>query len=304
MVNIDLFPGYEIQGRWSKNSYKILYKIGEGGIAKVYKVADKGTGKIWALKISDDLHSITKEYEMLKNFQNIGITPRIKELDDFSYDCKKFYYIIMEYIEGKNLKEYTKNQSIRVRDLIGLIMIIGKAFCKLHKKKFIFGDLKLENLMIDQKYNVVKIIDLGGVTSIGFSIKEFTPLYDRASWNMGLRRADESYDLFSLSMVMVTLLLGKNVSTSQDTIDSLIKQLHRKKISKAFIQLIQKGLKQQKISFERFLEELEEMYIKASYDSTTFSSELQARRINYLFFGSILFFMGILSMILRKSILF
>ena len=61
----------------------------------------------------------------------------------------------------------------------------------------------------------LKIIDWGGVTPMGCSVKEFTPVYDRASWDKGIRTADAEYDLFSLSMLFAVLLLGGEIQPNQ-----------------------------------------------------------------------------------------
>ncbi|QEK11091.1 protein kinase [Crassaminicella thermophila] len=302
MVRINLCSGYRLQGKWSKNSYKIMHLLGEGGIGKVYKAVDIKTHKIWALKISNDLQSITKEYEMLKRFRHIGLVPKVKELDDFYYNNCKLYYIVMEYIEGKNIKEYIKDQPINEKASIGLAILIGKIFCILHKHNFVFGDLKLENLMIDQKNNVIKIIDLGGVTPIGSGIKEFTPLYDRASWDMGLRRADEGYDLFSLSMLTIVLLLKGECISKDMIVDKLLKKLKDIHMSSKLINLIHKGLLQRSITFEEFLMQLEDIHKRGLYKETRmFRVDKQNMVINIIFTSSILLFIGMMYKYVGKS---
>ncbi|MCT4604619.1 MAG: protein kinase [Marinisporobacter sp.] len=288
-----LYKGFIVRGKWNHNQYKIIHLLGVGGIGQVYKVKDIDN-KIWALKISIEMQSITKEYDMLKRFNHIGLVPKVKEIDDFSYERNQLYYMVMEYIEGKNLKEYIKIKPINVKVAMGITILIGKAFLMLHKKHFIFGDLKLENLMIDTKNNLIKIIDLGGVTPMGSSVKEFTPLYDRASWNMGLRRGDEKYDLFSLSMLLTTLLLRKNFIPGKMSVDELIKKLEDIHISSVLTHLIHRGFVQNSRSFEEFLIELETIYINGNYEEGGFTVDKQNLAINMLFVGSILLFLGVI----------
>ncbi|TCO71355.1 serine/threonine protein kinase [Marinisporobacter balticus] len=297
MNGIKLYPGDILWGKWNKNGYKIIHLLGMGGIGKVFKVQDIKTNQICALKISKEMQSITKEYEMLNKFDYIGLVPKVYEIDDFYYRNDRLYYIAMECIEGKNLKEYIMKKPVNIKATIGLTMIIGKAFRILHKNGFIFGDLKLENLMIDQKNNVIKIIDLGGVTAIGSSIKEFTPLYDRASWNMGLRRGDEKYDLFSLSMLITTLLLQEQCSPQEMTVDKLIKKMKDMHIFSKLVELIHKGFKQKDISFEEFLIHLEKLYRKDLYQwkkNKKYTFDKKNRTVNVIFISSILLFVGIL----------
>lgn len=305
MNKINLYPGYKLQGKWNKNNYKILCLLGQGGIGKVFKVLNTKNNKVFALKISKEMQSITKEYEMLKRFFYIGLVPKVYEIDDFCYGNYTLYYIVMECIEGKNLKEYMLKKPANIKACIGLTFLIGKAFHILHKNGFIFGDLKLENLMIDQENNVIKIIDLGGVSAIGSSIKEFTPLYDRASWNMGIRRADEKYDLFSLSMLISTLILQENINPHKMTVDKLIKKLKDIHISSKLVHLIHKGFKQKEIYFEEFLINLERLYKKEIYQRKSFAKYTVDKKdtvINTFFVSSILLFLGIMYKYFGKNI--
>src|SRR5690606_3371376 len=72
---------------------------------------------------------------------------------------------------------------------------------KLHQEGYIFGDLKPDNLIVAGPSPKIRLLDVGGVTKIGRSVKEFTSFYDRAYWGAGSRKAEPSYDLFSLAMV-------------------------------------------------------------------------------------------------------
>lgn len=307
MGTLHLYPGYKIRGKWNQNIYEILSMLGEGGVGKVYKVMDTKTREIWALKMSDDMHSITKEYERLKTFQQIGFIPRIKELDDFCQDGQTRYYIVLEYIQGKNLKDYLKDRPMSIKGALGLAIIVGEGFQLLHKNRLVFGDLKLENLMIDEKEQTLKVIDLGGVTPMGCSIKEFTPLYDRASWNMGLRRADEKYDLFSMSMLLTVLLLKRDDGIQVSSVDNVIHKLKTVDISSKFLRLIHKGLKQKHITFEEFLLQLEKLYQNQMYQGKRWKINQYNRKdrvINRVLVGSIVLFIGIITVYFTKSIWF
>jgi serine/threonine-protein kinase len=125
-------------------------------------------------------------------------------------------------------------------------------------------------------------------------VKEFTPLYDRASWNMGLRRADEKYDLFSLSMLLSTLLLRKNFMPGKVSMNQLIKKLKDMHISLKLVSLIHRGLTQKNSSFEEFLIELEGIYKKETYQRGRVTLDKQNFAVNVLFVGSILLFIGIM----------
>ncbi|WP_129595713.1 protein kinase domain-containing protein [Anaerophilus nitritogenes] len=292
MKKIRLSLGDYVIGKWNKNKYKILSVLGEGGVGKVYKVKNQSTNKIWALKVSDDLSSITKEYDMLKKFYYIDAIPCVKEIDDFIFENDTLYYIVMEYIEGQNLKEYIKTKKISIKNAFGIILFIGNVFKILHDQNFIFGDLKLENIMIDQKNNEMKIIDLGGVVYVGDSIKEFTPNYDRASFNMGLRRADEKYDLFSITILMINLLSGTIFYPQETNIKQMIQKLKELKFSPKLILLIQRCLNQN-ITFKIFLMEIEKYYKEEKYKKNIFIFDIY-KSIDIVFIGSFIFFILVL----------
>ena len=70
----------------------------------------------------------------------------------------------------------------------------------LYKHEIVHCDLKPENILVAPA-GVVTLIDFGGVSPIGSSIKQFTEVYDRGFWNAGSRKADPGYDLFSLAVI-------------------------------------------------------------------------------------------------------
>lgn len=290
--------GKVIEGKWKNNRYKVIKLLGEGGIAKVYKVMDLTTDKVYALKLSDDLISITKEYDMLKKYDKLKLFPRIKEIDDVL--GKKEYFLVMEYISGKNLKEYLHRTKITVEDILGLAIIIGNTFTVLHKNNHIFGDLKLENLMIDKKKNLLRIIDFGGVTPIGNGIQEYTSLYDRATWNKGLRKADKEYDLFSLNIFISNLLLNNTLSKMERSVDKLVKELQTVDISSQLLNLIHKGLNQSR-SFEAYMQELREIYHKRTFNVKYHQRKRLDKIINCILISSILLFAAMITILMGKT---
>ncbi|WP_169833010.1 protein kinase domain-containing protein [Geosporobacter ferrireducens] len=290
----DLKLGSILTGKWNQKHYRIIAKLGEGGIGTVYQVQELETGNIAALKISCDIHSITKEYDKLQSFQGLNITPYVGDLDDWESNGEKAHFFLMEYIQGCNLKEYIRNSVISRQTAIGIALIIGNVFRKFHQKGYVFGDLKLENLMIDEARGFIRIIDLGGVTAIGKGIKEFTPLYDRASWNMGIRRAEEGYDLFSLNMLLASLLLGEKMPGISNRIEKVTEALRQIDTPLALVQLVEKGLFQKRISIDRYLKQLKKIYEQNLAVDRKRRISIKDLRINLIFGSSILLFIFIL----------
>ncbi|SKC91126.1 protein kinase domain-containing protein [Maledivibacter halophilus] len=292
--------GKIITGKWNKNSYKIISLLGKGGIGKVYKALNMKDKTYYALKISEDLHSITKESNMLDKFHQIRTIPSAIELDDYEEAGKTYYFIVLEYIYGENLKRYILKNKLNLKEIVGIVIIIGEVIEQFHKKGYIFGDLKLENIMMDKRNGEIRIIDLGSVVPIGASIKEFTPLYDRAKWDMGFRRADVKYDLFAICMIFVNLILRNENKLLDMEISHIIKELKKRKINKKIIRLIIMGLYQKNILFEEFLNELKKTY-------KTLRNEMKIRYndrvnliINVFFITSFLSFVIILAFSIKS----
>jgi len=78
-------PGKIIIGKWNSNKYLVLEKIGQGAIGTVYKVKDSN-GAVMALKISQEIGSITREYNSMRDLGEIRCIPRIYDIDDYILD--------------------------------------------------------------------------------------------------------------------------------------------------------------------------------------------------------------------------
>lgn len=286
--------GKIITGKWNKNSYKIISLLGKGGIGKVYKALDIKNKSYYALKISEDLHSITKESNMLNKFKQINAIPSAIELDDYEKAGKTYYFIVLEYINGENFKNYISKNKLNLKEIVGIVIIIGEMVEELHRQGYVFGDLKPENIMIDKKNGQIRIIDLGSVVPIGATIKEFTPLYDRAKWDMGLRRADVKYDLFAMCMMLVNLILSNDNTLLNMRISHIMTELKKRKINRRIVKLIETGLYQKKILFNEFLNDLKKTYKTLRNERKIRYNNRVNLMINAFFITSLLSFIIIL----------
>jgi|GEM_PF-1125533 len=294
MIIKNISIGTVIDGKWLKHKYKLLELLGKGGIGRVYKAMNLENKGVYAVKITDDIQSITKESDVLKQFQSIESFPRFIEADDCIVDNNKYYYIVMEYIEGQNLNETLRDCGLSDKEILGIGLIIGRTLQILHKEGLVFGDLKLENLMLDKKNKILRIIDLGGVTPIGHCVNEFTQQYDRASWNAGIRKADQQYDLFSLNM-LITNLLFKNIVPLKDyDIEKLLNKISEKEMPAKLKTVITCGFRQV-ILFDHYVYQLENIYNKYEYSAKLYSKTRLNTAINYLMVGSVLGFMALLA---------
>ncbi|WP_172299257.1 DotU family type IV/VI secretion system protein [Bacillus sp. WMMC1349] len=205
-----LKPGSSVVGKWNNHSYQIIKQLGKGANGVVY-LANSKQSQV-ALKVSDDSLSITSEVNVLKSFsraQASAMGPSFFDVDDMllSGTHQKLSFYVMEYIEGPLLLQYIEEKGdewipVLISQLLSNLSII-------HQKGWIFGDLKPDNLIVTESPARIRCIDVGGTTKEGRSIKEYTEFFDRGYWECGTRRAEPSYDLFSVAMIMVNCVTKK-----------------------------------------------------------------------------------------------
>ncbi|MBS4534694.1 protein kinase [Clostridium sp. D2Q-14] len=208
-----------IKGKWNKNIYWIENFIEKGGIGYIYKVVDDKE-RVFVLKASKDLMSLTKEYKILKEFSYLSAIPRVYELDDGYIQGEENHFIIMEYIKGESLKKYLL-RTISIKDILSVAIIIGEILKEIYSKGYIYWDVKLENILIDKKNMMIKIIDFGGVSKIGQSIKEYTPTYNMHCWRDRPHYDDKSLT-FSINMIIISLLYKKEYNPLTNSIEDIL----------------------------------------------------------------------------------
>lgn len=194
--------GTIIKGKWHKQTYKILRELGRGANGVVY-LAD-WSGKPAALKLSDNNITVTAEVNVLKALkkaQGVTLGPSLLDVDDWETNNGIIPFYVMEYINGRDFITFI---SQRGRSWVGILILQLLADLDfLHKEGWIFGDLKPENLLISESPIKIRCIDVGGTTQQGRAIKEFTEFFDRGYWGLGSRKAEVSYDLFAVAMIMI-----------------------------------------------------------------------------------------------------
>lgn len=162
-----------------ENSIKIVKQIGRGGQGIVYvgTIIDEEIeedNKYVAIKRyiltslkKDDLGKIVTEYESLKNLDN-GFIIKYYDIEVIQDIDKSIIHIIMEYIDGINLKEYI--QLFEGKCTLENIKVIGRCILEglnyLHSNGIIHRDLKPENILIAYNMNEIKIVDFGISTQV------------------------------------------------------------------------------------------------------------------------------------------
>lgn len=245
--NLQLATGTMILGKWHAQTYTVIRKLGSGTVGTVYLCKHKGRSV--ALKISEHSLSMTKEVQSLKmlqktKVQDSGLGPCLLDVDDWEIQPgKTLSFYVMEYIDGIHLHTFIKKKGTVW--LFPLLFQLLTQLERLHKAGYIFGDLKSDNIIVTDHPPTLRLIDVGGITKKGRSIKEYTNFYDRAYWQLGTRLAEPSYDLFAVTMILVSLFYPKKFTRTERNEMFLRQKLLRiqplRKIAPVLLKAMTKG---------------------------------------------------------------
>lgn len=219
--------GTVIDGKWHRNKYTILKELGNGANGVVY-LAQHLQSQV-ALKMSENSMSITSEVNVLKSFakvQGSTLGPSLIDVDDWQSNRGRVSFYVMEYITGFDFLAYIEQKGKSWTTV--LILQLLNDLDQLHRNGWVFGDLKPENLIVTGPPAQIRCIDVGGTTIQGRAIKEFTEFYDRGYWGLGSRKAEPSYDLFAVGMVLINTAYPKRFNKTTGGLRQLTEAIHQK----------------------------------------------------------------------------
>jgi len=143
--------------------YKILEKLGEGGMGVVYKAEDTKLDRQVALKfLPKGLE--THEQERSRFLQEAKAAsalnhPNICNIHSLG-EHEGQQFIDMEFVDGVTLREKIRSTQPSVNDVISYAIQIGEALHEAHSKGIVHRDVKPENIMVNTK-NQIKVMDFG-----------------------------------------------------------------------------------------------------------------------------------------------
>jgi len=196
--------------------YRILEKLGEGGMGVVYKAQDTKLDRIVALKFLPkhllcDEEAKTRfvhEAKTASVLNHPNITT-IYEIDEAEDEC----FISMEYVQGESLKELIKSKQIQKWDMAKIMDVgiqITEGLSKAHLKGIVHRDIKSDNIMLTNE-GLVKIMDFGlaKLKGLTHSTKPGTTLgtvpYMSPEQAQG-KQFDHRSDIFSLGVVFYEMI--------------------------------------------------------------------------------------------------
>jgi serine/threonine protein kinase/Tol biopolymer transport system component len=193
--------------------YRILEKLGEGGMGVVYKAEDTKLDRIVALKFlpheislsDDDKARFLQEAKAASavSHANVCVIHDIAE-----HEGQQF--IVMEYVDGKTLRQMVPIE--KVQDALGYAIQIGEALEEAHSKGVVHRDIKAENVMVNTK-NQVKVMDFGlaklrGSLKLTKTSSTVGTLAYMAPEQIQGGEVDARSDIFSFGVVLYEMLTG------------------------------------------------------------------------------------------------
>src|SRR4029453_3460190 len=196
--------------------YRVLNKIGSGGVADVYCAEDTHLGRRIAMKL---LHErFAQDTEFVERFRREASSaaglqhPNVVGV----YDRGGFddtYYIAMEYVEGRSLKDVIRSEApLDVRRAIAITkqMLVAARFA--HRRNVIHRDLKPHNVILDDEDNV-KVTDFGIARAGASDITQAGAIMGTAQYlspeQAQGRPVTEASDVYSIGVVLFEMLTGR-----------------------------------------------------------------------------------------------
>ena len=196
--------------------YKILDKIGEGGMGVVYRAEDVKLKRLVALKFlaPQILGSEEEKARFLNEAQATALLDHpnictIYEIDE----VKGQTFIAMGYIEGQSLKDKIASGSLKLNDAIKIAIQIAQGLEEAHENEIIHQDIKTTNIMVTSK-DQVKIMDFGlAKTTRGSRVTEEGKTMGTVAY-MSPEQAsggstDTRTDIWSLGVVLYEMITGQ-----------------------------------------------------------------------------------------------
>lgn len=222
-----------MKGQKISDRYQIIKSIGEGGMANVYLAYDTILDRNVAVKVLRG--DLATDEKFVRRFQREALSasslsnPNIVEVYDVGEDNGE-YYIVMEYIEGKHLKQLLKKRGkLTVPEVIDITLQITNGLSVAHDSYIIHRDIKPQNILILEN-GMIKITDFGiavamnatqltQTNSVMGSVHYLPP--EQASG----KGATLQSDIYSIGILMYELLTGKLPFKGDNAVEIALKHL-------------------------------------------------------------------------------
>ena len=228
----------DLVGKYISSRYEIIEKVGNGGMATVYKAKCHVLNRYVAVKVLKE--EFTTDEEFIRRFNveaqsAAGLThPNIVSVYDVGHE-DGVYFIVMELIQGKTLKQIiNEDGALPWKWSVNIAIQIASALEAAHKNNIVHRDIKPHNIIITED-GVAKVTDFGiakavsnsTITAFGTtigSVHYFSPEHAKGSFT------DAKSDLYSLGIVMYEMLTGRVPFDADTPVSIALKHMQEKAV--------------------------------------------------------------------------
>lgn len=218
--------------------YEIIERIGAGGMAIVYKAKDLLLNRVVTIKVLRE--QFASDEDFVRRFRREAQSaaslshPNIVSIYDVGKDGDT-EYIVMEYVEGQNLKELIRNYApLSSEQSINLAMQIAQAIRHAHEHNIIHRDIKPHNILVTADGRL-KVTDFGIARAVSAATMTHTGDIVGSVHYLSPEQAkgvptNEQSDLYSLGIILYELLTGKVPYDGETPIAIALKHLQEQPV--------------------------------------------------------------------------
>jgi len=199
--------------------YVLTGKIGEGGIAKIYKARQESLDRDVAIKILSS--RLTEDPEIVMRFEQESLViaklnhPNIVHIIDRGIAGGR-YYFVMEFVDGTSLRQVIDSDRIPLGAKLDMVVQVCKGLDYAHKNGVIHRDIKPANVLIDLQGNAL-VADFGIAQILGKPKAEMTSsdmvmgttAYMSPEQRISSTNVDQTTDIYAMGIVLYEILVGQ-----------------------------------------------------------------------------------------------
>jgi tRNA A-37 threonylcarbamoyl transferase component Bud32 len=199
-------------------AYRIVDKLGQGGMATVYKAYHAALDRYVAIKV---MHAaFLEDPNFLARFQREARIvakldhPHIIPIYDYA-EHNGQPYLVMRFVEGETLKSYLSNKPLDKAEILRIAQAIGDALAYAHDQGVLHRDIKPSNILLTPDGGIY-LTDFGlarmaeaGESTLSRDMMVGTPQYISPEQAKGIKALDARTDIYSLGVVLYELLVGQ-----------------------------------------------------------------------------------------------
>ncbi|MGE5544644.1 MAG: Stk1 family PASTA domain-containing Ser/Thr kinase [Bacillota bacterium] len=221
-----------------QNRYELLEKIGDGGMATVYKARCTLLDRIVAVKILKDEYA--RDATLVQKFKSEAQAaarlshPNIVSVYDVGED-NGYNFIVMEYVEGTNLKEYIQETGPMSPDeAVRITMMICDGLSRAHEKGLIHRDIKPHNILLTRD-GTAKVADFGiaraaNSVTITYSGDMVGSVHYVSPEQARGEPVNNTSDIYSLGCVLYEMVTGRVPFDADSPVTVALKHIHERPV--------------------------------------------------------------------------